>query len=200
MRMEAFNQSLFLLINAPASANAIVLAFAIFFAEYVILSIPAGFIWAWISGQEKTRKQLLQSCIAVGVALTINQVIGLIFQHPRPFMIGLGHDYLLHAADSSLPSDHLTVVWTIAACWLFAQGGRRVGVALALIGLPMAWARIYLGVHFPLDMVGAAVVAASSAWLCRCYAPPLTDRLFPIAQKSYRRLFAPLIRRRWMAD
>ena len=37
---------------------------------------------------------------------------------------------------------------------------------LALLGLPMAWARIYLGVHFPLDMVGAALVAVLSAWLC----------------------------------
>ena len=39
------------------------------------------------------------------------------------------------------------------------------GLALALSGLPVAWARIYLGVHFPLDMVGSVLVAVLSARL-----------------------------------
>jgi undecaprenyl-diphosphatase len=42
--------------------------------------------------------------------LLINQVIILLWQHPRPFVIGLGHTYLAHAADSSFPSDHLTLL------------------------------------------------------------------------------------------
>ena len=48
------------------------------------------------------------------VALLVNQLIGLVWQHLRPFMIGLGHSHLAHVADSSFPSDHLTLLWAVA--------------------------------------------------------------------------------------
>jgi undecaprenyl-diphosphatase len=37
---------------------------------------------------------------------------------------------------------------------------------MSIAGLSIAWSRIYLGVHFPLDMVGAAAFAPASALLC----------------------------------
>jgi undecaprenyl-diphosphatase len=33
---------------------------------------------------------------------------------------------------------------------------------LLLAGVSVAWARVFLGVHFPLDMTGAAAVACAS--------------------------------------
>ena len=81
-------------------------------------------------------------------------------------MIGLGNTLIPHVADSSFPSDHLTLLWAVALSFLMHQRPRFAGVFLALLGLPMAWARIYLGVHFLLDMLGAALVAGISAWLC----------------------------------
>lgn len=90
-------------------------------------------------------------------------------------MIGLGHTLITHAADSSFPSDHLTLLWAVAFSFLMHLSPYLGGIALALLGLPVAWARIYLGVNFPLDMVGAALVAVLSAWLAfrevRIYLP-----------------------------
>jgi undecaprenyl-diphosphatase len=37
---------------------------------------------------------------------------------------------------------------------------------MSIAGLSIVWSRIYLGVHFPLDMVGAAAFAPASALLC----------------------------------
>jgi undecaprenyl-diphosphatase len=63
----------------------------------------------------------------------------------------------------------------------------------------MAWARIYLGVHFPFDIAGAALVSVLSAWLCvlsgRWFAAPVVR----VAMLAYRPLFAPLIRRGWVS-
>ena len=91
-------------------------------------------------------------------------------------MIGLGHTFIPHAADSSFPSDHLTLLLAVAFSFLMHRRLRVAGRTLAFLGLPVAWARIYLGVHFPLDMIGAALVAALSAWLAfregRLYLPP----------------------------
>lgn len=33
-------------------------------------------------------------------------------------MIGLGHTLITHAADSSFPSDHLTLLWAVAFSFL----------------------------------------------------------------------------------
>jgi membrane-associated phospholipid phosphatase len=50
--------------------------------------------------------------------LAINQAIGLVWQHPRPFMAGIGHAWISHATDSSFPSDHTTVSFGVAlAAW-----------------------------------------------------------------------------------
>lgn len=113
-------------------------------------------------------------------------------------MIGLGHTLIPHAADSSFPSDHLTLLWAVAFSFLMHRSPRLAGMALALLGLPVAWARIYLGVHFPLDMVGAALVAGLSAWLAfremRVYLPA-TCRL---ALCVHRVLFGKLIQIGWV--
>jgi undecaprenyl-diphosphatase len=73
-------------------------------------------------------------------------------------MIGLGHTFLPHAPDSSFPSDHVTVLSGVALTLLLG-GARRLGGLTVLAGAAVSWARVFLGVHFPLDMFGALVVA-----------------------------------------
>jgi membrane-associated phospholipid phosphatase len=41
----------------------------------------------------------------------------------------------------------------------------------------MAWARMYMGVHFPLDMVGAAGVGLVCAWVCAVLLAKCSPRL-----------------------
>lgn len=196
--MEDLNHALFIWLNAPEHPSTALLTLAIFFAEYAIWVIPALIGIVWLRGGEHTRKVLLEATASGLAGLLINQIIGLIWQHPRPFMIGLGHTFISHAADSSFPSDHLTLLWAIAFSFLMHHRPRVAGMTLVLLGLPIAWARIYLGVHFPLDMVGAALVAALSAWLAfreGClYLPPaynLTTGLHSV-------LFSKLIKLGWV--
>ena len=113
-------------------------------------------------------------------------------------MIGLGHTLIPHAADSSFPSDHLTLLWAVAFSFLMHRSLRLAGMALALLGLPVAWARIFLGVHFPLDMVGAALVAVLCALLAlrevRLYLPAA----YSLAIRLHGHLFGNLIQRGWV--
>ena len=198
--MQAFNHSLFLVINAPSHPDTVILFTATLVAVYAIWLVPATLLLGWLRGGEHARGLMLQAAVSGLIALLLNQMIGLVWQQPRPFMIGLGHTFIAHAADSSFPSDHLTLLWAVAFSLRLNQRTEAVGFMLALLGLPMAWARIYLGVHFPMDMLGAALVAGGSAWLCfrnaHWFVEPCLRWLNPV----YRRLFAPLIRRnlaRW---
>jgi undecaprenyl-diphosphatase len=196
--MEEFNQSLFLLINASAHPNPLTLNAAMVAAELLIYLIPISLLIGWLRGSEATRKLMLEAVVAGIVGLSISMLIGMLWQHPRPFAIGLGTNFLAHSPDSSFPSDHLTLQWSVAFSFLLHKRLRTLGLLYSLLGLPMAWARIYLGVHYPFDMAGAAVVAAFSAIICQRCAPWFMAPLFRCASAIYGFLFAPLIRRGWM--
>src|SRR5699024_4891506 len=95
-------------------------------------------------------------------AISIAWVIRFSWEHPRPFVIGIGHTLMHHAASSSFPSFHVTVMFAIAfGLWLLTLF-RRVAWVIFGLTLLVAWARIYVGVHYPIDMAGAVIVAGVS--------------------------------------
>lgn len=196
--MENLNHALFLWLNAPEHPSTLLLAVATIFAEYAIWVLPAIIGYGWLRRSEHARKVLLEATASGLAGLLINQIIGLVSQHPRPFMIGLGHTLIPHAADSSFPSDHLTLLWAVAFSLLMHSSSRVAGMALTLLGLPVAWARIYLGVHFPLDMLGAALVGVLSTWLAfrgvRLYLPTT----YRLSLSVHRILFRKLIQIGWV--
>lgn len=196
--METLNHLLFLALNAPAHPSAPALLWATVFAEYAIWLVPAFLAGGWLWGGPRQRVAILSAAAAVLLGLGINQLIGLAWDHPRPFVIGLGHTYLAHAADSSFPSDHLTLLWAVAISALHYHGTRPAAAMLAWLGLPVAWARIYLGVHFPFDMAGALCVAFAAATLARRLAHWYVAPAYRCTLGLYRRVCGPLIARGWV--
>jgi undecaprenyl-diphosphatase len=196
--LEHINQTLFLMINAPAHPTGWVVLLAWFCASGLIWLAPMIMVAGWLRGSDAIRMRMLETALAGLTGLLISQLIGFYWPHPRPFMIGLGHTLISHAADASFPSDHLTLMWSTAFCLLARGATRTAGAWLALLGVPLAWARIYLGVHFPFDMLGALLVSLLSAWLCQKYGPWLLAPVFVRLLKLYRRMFAPCIRKRWI--
>lgn len=195
--LEALNRALFLAIDATPGSPGWLMGTASAIANGLIWSIPLLLVCLWLTGDTYRRETALKVCVITLAALGVNQLIGLAWQHPRPFMIGLGHTYLAHAADSSFPSDHGTVFASVSIT-LLLRGMKRLGAAMIAGGVAVAWARIFLGVHFPLDMIGAVCVAAvvhtAIAPLWRRAGAPVT-RLAVIA---HRRLLAAPIRYGWL--
>jgi undecaprenyl-diphosphatase len=105
------------------------------------------------------RRIVVDATLAIAGALVMNLGLALLWPRARPFVAGVGQAWMTHAATGSFPSDHLTAQWTLAGILLLQRSTYRWGVAVALLGLPMAWARIYLGVHYPGDMLGALWVS-----------------------------------------
>lgn len=196
--MEQFNQALFLLINADTAPNSWVVAFAKFMAALPMWLIPMLLIAGWLRGDHTIRRIFLASAMTAGLALLVNQVIGLFWQHPRPFMMGLGHTLIPHVADSSFPSDHMTLICSVAFGLLVQPALRKTGMLLLWLSAPVAWARIYLGVHFPLDMLGALLVTSLCAWGIHKQHNHLVEPVFKPMQAIYEWLLAPVIRRGWL--
>lgn len=158
-QIEAFNRALFLYINGGDGTPAWLVQIAIVIANGMIYLIPLLLIGLWLWGDHARRSLALKACLVALLGVAANQAIGALWPHPRPFMIGLGHACMPHAADSSFPSDHMTVFAGVGLTLLF-DGAIRWVVPTLLVGVSVAWARVFLGVHFPLDMAGAVVVAA----------------------------------------
>lgn len=196
-KIEAFNQSLFLWINADVDTPLWAVDTATVLADDLIYLIPVLLLLLWLWGDGARRNQAIKACLVSLVALGVNQVIGLVWQHPRPFMIGLGHAWIPHAADSSFPSDHMTVFVGIGLTLLLG-GAFRLAAAILATGFSVAWARVFLGVHFPLDMVGAVAVAGVAYVIVSPLWRMAGNTLTNMAEKLYRTVFAHPIAYGWV--
>lgn len=190
--IEVLNRAFFLLLNASDKTPLWLLYTATMIAEVLIYFIPLLFVSYWLWGDVTYRSKILEACAVTMIALGLNQMISMFWYHPRPFMIELGHTWLSHTPDSSFPSDHMTVFVGVGLTLMF--GGMRTAASGALVaGCAAAWARIFLGLHFPLDMVGSLITTSISY----CLVHPLWkwkgDTVVALAEYVYKISFAKLI-------
>jgi undecaprenyl-diphosphatase len=77
---------------------------------------------------------------------------------------------LVHAPhDGSFPSGHATISFACATTLAFYAP--RAAPAFFVLAAAIAWSRVYVGVHYPLDVLGGAVlgvgIAIALRWLSR---------------------------------
>jgi undecaprenyl-diphosphatase len=167
------NIFLFDRINASASTPHWQIAAALLIAQWVIWAIPIGLVVAWVRGDGAARVGLLEIALAVFIALGFGQVITHLWPEPRPFMLHLGTQFLPHDPDPGMPSDHVTVFWSLACAALATRRFRACAFPLFAMGLLVGWSRVFLGVHFPFDVLGALPVAAAGVLTARALRAPL---------------------------
>jgi undecaprenyl-diphosphatase len=183
--MLALNHHLFLLINAEPGESPFLIALGRIIAGDVIGLVPLLLVLLWVRGQPERRAGLVATAVAAALALGANQIVGQFWYEPRPFMIGLGRTLMAHVPENSFPSDHTTFMLTAGIALIATGAAPRWGRIVTTAGLLVAWARIYLGLHFPLDMLASALIAgifaALSAWLvapARRFVVPLANRIY----------------------
>ena len=120
----------------------------------------------------RDREFALVALLAAGLALLMNQLLGHLWDRPRPFVAhpGLVRLLLPHAADSSFPSDHAAAAFAIAVVMTAVH--RRLGAGLLVVSGLIGFARVYAGDHYPGDvLVGSAVGVAAAIVLIRFARP-----------------------------
>ena len=124
---------------------------------------------------------------------------GTSFPHDRPFVENIGYNFLHHAADDSFPSDHGTVIFTFALaflCWHRLWSGSL----LMVLAVVIAWSRVYLGVHWPLDMLGGLLAGMIGCLSAQIIWQAMGHKLYQRLQSWYRGCFALPIRKGWVRD
>ncbi|MDM0001293.1 phosphatase PAP2 family protein [Variovorax sp. J22P240] len=140
-------------------------------AHWLLLLLPVGL------ALHRWRQQLLRPTFAALLAIALGSIacnlIGEVWDRPRPVELGLGHQHLESGFGPSFPSSHATVYAALAFSFLLAANCRAVGCVLLVLAGLVSLARVVVGVHYPLDIAagmaigGLAAVAAHSliAWL-----------------------------------
>jgi undecaprenyl-diphosphatase len=184
--LETVNTTFFLILNAPATPNPWLVDLARYLAVvpiWLAVAIVAG-LWVW--GAPGKRGALLAAGSGLVVSLALAFVIVGLWYHPRPADLGLGHILVAHEPETSFPSDHATFLWAIGFSLVATRAWRGWGWIVSGLGLATAWARIYLGVHFPLDMAGAFVIALIGAAVARTIQPRLMASVLPLIERPYK--------------
>jgi len=179
------NVHLFLLLNASATPSPLLVPGAEVIAEQLIYAVPVLLAALWIWGRPERRAGLISTAIVTALALGANQLVGLLWYEPRPFMIGLGHTLIAHAPENSFPSDHTTFFLTTGFALIATRGAPAFGKLVALLGVLVAWARIYLGLHYPVDMLMSALIACLFGAASVLLNPPVRRWITPAIDHIY---------------
>jgi undecaprenyl-diphosphatase len=154
-----WNAALFERIHATGASPDWLVGAGRVLAEAPLLAAGLLTLWlAWRQDDARFAVRIVLACILVPGTETL---VGLFADQPRPFEAGIGVAWLAHAANNAMPSTHVGLVWAAAVASLIG-GHRRMGAVLLVLGTAMGWARIYVGLQWPADIVASALAACGA--------------------------------------
>jgi undecaprenyl-diphosphatase len=117
-------------------------------------------------------------------ALAVAQVVNKIVDRSRPYVaMPDAHVLIARSADASFPSDHSTAAGAVAVGLVIAGaalGSRRLGIIAAVAAVLLAFSRVYVGVHYPSDVLAGLAIGGVVAVV---FAPLAKRLLTPIARR-----------------
>ncbi|MEW2134744.1 phosphatase PAP2 family protein [Streptomyces sp. NPDC005435] len=128
---------------------------------------------------------LVWAPLAAALAVVVNAPIRNFVERPRPFIDHQGLDVLIAGkSDFSFCSDHATITMAMAVGLFVAN--RRFGVAGIAIALLEGFCRVYMGVHYPTDVIGGFALGTAVALLLSPLATALLTPLMKAIERSPR--------------
>ncbi|SDM62191.1 undecaprenyl-diphosphatase [Streptomyces sp. cf386] len=161
--------------------------------EYgIVLALILLVVWCWWSVRRKGAEDAASSVaalvwapLAAAVAVLVNVPIRGFVERPRPFNDHQGLEVLVSGkTDYSFVSDHATIAMALGV-GLFVANRKfgLVGIGLALLE---GFCRIYMGVHYPTDVVGGFALGTAVALLLSPIAMALLTPVMSAIERSPR--------------
>lgn len=166
----------FRLVNDVAKGTGWLHGPVVAYASYGIVVFAVLLVAGFLLARAQRDPLLLARSVLAGagvlLAVALNQPIVHAVAERRPYDQLAGVLVLVHrSADASFPSDHATMAGAAAAGLLLVD--RRLGGTAVAAAVLMAFARVYVGVHFPVDVLAGLAVGAAVALLVQLAAPAL---------------------------
>ena len=158
-----WDESLFRLLNeVPAAAASVLTPLSRLFLPAGIIIVVA-LIVVYVLARNRSILPVVAGAAAAGVAWLLAHVAKAIADRPRPYEVMA--DAVLRqqpAHGTSFPSSHTAVTLAIAIALVpfLARPLAAAGIGYAVL---VGWSRVYLGVHYPLDILGGAGIGMAAA-------------------------------------
>lgn len=128
-----------------------------FFASFLIWLLFVGLLVLWLIDGRIKKEEVLHALLASLIAWVLAEVIKRFFPTLRPFQAN-GHQILTLTTpmDGSFPSGHSAASFALAlTIWLH---DRKTGWIFLIAALTIGIARVIGNVHYPVDILGGALV------------------------------------------
>ncbi|PEF22871.1 undecaprenyl-diphosphatase [Bacillus pseudomycoides] len=173
MPFSQFNIDAFRWINDLGKQNPSLNPMMVFVAEYMLYALVLGVLIYWFTRNNKNRMMIIQGGLAFIVAEIIGKIVGQFYSHHQSFAVLPNVNQLVeHEIDNSFPSDHTILFFSICvSIWLVRK---KEGWLWLMLAFCVAISRIWVGVHYPIDVVTGALVGIISALFVYWIAPKLS--------------------------
>ncbi|WP_144529961.1 undecaprenyl-diphosphatase [Peribacillus simplex] len=162
MALSEMNSTLFRMINNLGKQYTDLNPFFVFIAEYMIFFLVLAVLLFLFSRRNKNRIMVICAFITLVISELLAKIAGQFHSNNQPFAELPNVNRLVEkAVNNSFPSDHTIIFFSFCITfWLFKRGWGILWVILAvLVGI----SRIWVGVHYPADVLVGAIISIVSA-------------------------------------
>lgn len=153
---SSLDYTVFRAVNGLAGRSAALDAVMIASAKYLPIVFALALVALWLSWRPGNQRGAFLAGASALIALGLGQLIGMALPRPRPYLSHAVHQLIAPSLDTSFPSDHAILGFAVAVMvWKY---NRRAGAALLVLATLMAIARVFVGAHYPGDVLGGAVL------------------------------------------
>ncbi len=188
-----FDQSLFLWINGLSGKSPVIdnifSAIANDYFAIILGCMVMMALWTGTRNPQKRRhiqKGVMVASSSLGTAQGMVEIINNFWQRPRPFQ-ELDVNLLFYPpTDPSFPSNSASVLFAMA--WGIFLYDRKAGSVLLAIAAVMSFSRIYVGIHYPLDIAGGIALGLLVALFFTALfklLDPLVNRIIDLLRSFY---------------
>jgi len=164
--MNILDMSLFALVNASADTPMWQIHIAAMTSKFLPGAMVLLLAGLALLGPERHRRVLWAGLLSLLLAWVSVSLLRYWMPMPRPAALDLGIQWLAQGQRASFPSMHATGAFAVAMS-LCLERRDRWALLFVLAASAVAWSRVYLGLHFPTDVLAGAALGALLALAVR---------------------------------
>jgi undecaprenyl-diphosphatase len=176
----SINTMIFNAINGFANHNIILDKLMIVFSNYVpdifMAALAVTYAIGIVTKNEKMRVITIDTFMVTILNLFLSFAIGVFWYVPRPFVNNRVNLLIPHTIDASFPSDHAIGTMSIAVG--INKWNKVYGRLLIMLSILVGISRVYVGHHYPLDVIGGYAIVFVTSFLYDCFLKNIVQTIY----------------------